>query len=223
MVDLEIYGKNGEVESTIFNALCLQFPYAGGGPFGLQKVSERVAGLFYGIPIHGVGAISLDSIGILVEAVGGVDVVLTDDIHDVAKGYAVGDTYTVTGKNAEKYLRSRDMNIDGSPTIRLTRQKEVLKAVAAKLMANPSALPGLCTKVYKDILPYMLTDITLDEAVYLAKLLAGCSLNSQDFFQLTGENVIGKNEIGEEFDDFYLDEEALKETAIAVFYRKLTR
>ncbi|MBQ9436941.1 MAG: LCP family protein [Lachnospiraceae bacterium] len=223
MVELEIYGKDGEVSATNEDALCLQFPYAGGGPFGMEKASQRVSEIFYNIPIHGVSAISLDSIAILIDAVGGVDVVLTDDIHEIEKGHSVGETYTLTKKNATAYLRKRDTNIDATPTVRLTRQKEALKAIAAKLMENPTALPGLCTKVYKEILPYMLTDITLDEAVYLAKLLSGCHLDGKDFYQLAGENVVKPNNIGVNFDAFYLNEDALKETAIAVFYRKLSR
>ena len=53
MVNVEIFNVESEHVETIYNQICLQYGYAGGGELGLQKMKESVSELMCGLPIQG--------------------------------------------------------------------------------------------------------------------------------------------------------------------------
>lgn len=223
MVDVEIYNEQEECIDTIYNQICLQYGYAGGGELGLQKMKDSVSGMLYGLPIHGACAVSYDAIGVVVEALGGIEITLSEDMTGYQKDYAAGSNVLLTGKNIMPYLRYRDNTKLGSPTTRLTRQKEFLKTAMSKTIQEIKKRPSIVSEIYQAIIPYMNTDITLDKAVYLAAEALDYSVTDSSFYQLTGvdKQVDFENaQKAEDFyDDYYLDEEKLKETVMEVFYQ----
>lgn len=225
MVELEVYGTDGEVSETMYNQICLQYGYAGGGELGLEKMKERVAELFSGLPIHGVCAIGFDSLKKIADVLGGIEVTVPEDTMINKKAYAAGEKVLLTRSNIIPYLRYRDVTVLGSPTTRLTRQKEFLKIAVARIVDEVKKNPLFVKELYEAVLPYMNTDITLDEAVYLAAQALDYTITDGSFYQLTGEDrrvdfEKPKRE-GDFYDDLYLDEEYLEKVMMEVFFRKV--
>jgi LCP family protein required for cell wall assembly len=224
MVDLEVYNEDKEVVRTFHNQICLQYPYAGGGQSGLDKMKESISDLFYGLPIHGACAIDLDSIGVIVDMLGGIEVTIPDDMTEVDKSYVEGSTLRLTKDNSMIYLRYRDFDALGSPTTRLTRQKEFLKTAINVAIDKVKENPMIVSDIYQTVDSYMNTDISVDEAVYLSKQLLDYSITDDSFYQLTGEDkqVDKVKEDGKHtYDDFYLDEDALMDVMVKVFYTQV--
>lgn len=225
MVEVEIYNEKEQCIDTIYNQICLQYGYAGGGVLGLVKMKECVSGMFYQLPIHGVCAISFDAVGIAIEMLGGVEVTIQEDMTGFNAKYTQGSTLTLTRKNAMPYLRYRDTSALGSPTTRLTRQKAFLQAAIAAAVDKMKHDPMLVRRIYEAVAPYMNTDITLDKAVYLAAQSLDCNMADNSFYQLTGEDrqvdFISDEGLPDFYDDYYLDEETLRRTVIEVFYREV--
>lgn len=225
MVDLEIYNKEKECIDTIYNQICLQYGYAGGGELGLQKMKESVSGLFYDLPIHGSCAVSFDAISVVTDSLGGITVTVPDDMTAYNKNYSAGSKVTLSGKNVMPYLRYRDNAELGSPTTRLSRQKEFMKMAISTAVQEAKKNPAIVKEIYESIIPYMNTDITLDKAVYLVAQSLDYSVTESSFYQLTGEDRrvdFDKSQTETDFyDDYYLDEEYLKKTLIEVFYHKV--
>lgn len=225
MVNLEIYNEEKECIDTIYNQICLQYGYAGGGELGLNKMKDSVSDLFFGLPIHGACAVSFDAIGVVTDRLGGIAVTIPDDMTAYNKSYTAGSTVILNGKNVVPYLRYRDYNTLGSPTTRLTRQKEFMKVAIAKAVQEAKKNPTIVKEIYEAILPYMNTDITMDKAVYLAAQSLDYSVTDSSFYQLTGEDkredFVQPQGTSDFYDDFYLDEEYLKEILMEVFYRKV--
>lgn len=223
MVDVEIYNEQEECIDTIYNQICLQYGYAGGGELGLQKMKDSVSGMLYDLPIHGACAVSYDAIGVVAERLGGIEVTLSEDMTGFQKDYVVGSNVLLTRKNIISYLRYRDNTKLGSPTTRLTRQKEFLKTAMAKTIQEIKQRPAIVSEIYQAIIPYMNTDITLDKAVYLAAEVLDYSITDSSFYQLTGvdKQVDFENAKKAEdfYDDYYLDKEKLKEMIMEVFYQ----
>ena len=66
----------------------------------------------------------------------------------------------------------------------------------------------------------MNTDISLDEAVYIAAQALECTLSDGSFYQLSGEDKAKYiNDEGDYYNEYYLDEEALKDLMMKVFYK----
>ncbi len=62
----------------------------------------------------------------------------------------------------------------------------------------------------------MVTDVSLDKVAYLAPILAEYAYDGDDFHNLQGETVMG-----EQYEEFYPDEEAMFEMILDVFYEKV--
>ena len=169
-----------------------------------ERTVEAVSNLFYGIPIHGYFAMNMDVIIPLNEAVGGVDVVIGDEkVH-------------LEGQEAYSFVRNRDMYAPHSAEQRLKRQKQYLEAFARqakKAVAQDLTLPA---KLYTEILPYMVTDISASEAVYLATQAVSYTFGQDNLYSLEGEI-----RMGEQFEEFYPDETALYELILQVFYEEV--
>jgi LCP family protein required for cell wall assembly len=225
MVEVEVFNSDKQVIETMYDALCLQYPYAGGGAEGLTQMKESVSELFYDLPIHGACAISFDAIEKIVDMIGGVEVTVPDDMTAVNASYTKGSTVTLTKKNVLEYLRYRDSSTLGSPTVRLTRQKDFMQSAINVAIKKVKENPAIVSDIYQAIMPYMNTDITLDKAVYLAKQAIGYSISSDSFYQLSGEdkkNYFDTTPGAEKYyDEYYLDEDYLKEVFMKVFYTQV--
>ena len=225
MVNLNIYDENGNVSDTMYNQLCLQYGYAGGGELGLAEMKRAVSELLYGLPIHGACAVSYDAIKVITDELGGIEVTVPDDMTEFVPDFTMGSVHTLTSDNIIWYLQYRNVAEVGSPTVRLMRQKEFLKVAAAQVLARVRQNPIFVKDVYEAVAPYMNTDIALNEAVYIASNAAKCTLGEQSFYQLSGEDktTAYTNENGEEdfFDDLYLDEEELKRILVEIFYKEV--
>ena len=63
----------------------------------------------------------------------------------------------------------------------------------------------------------MVTDIGLNEAVYLGNEAAKYSFDSANIYQMKGESIIGRSG----FEEFVYDEDALYDLIIDVFYTEV--
>lgn len=225
MVNLKIYDKDGNVSRIMYNQLCLQYGYAGGGELGLTEMKRAVSELLYGLPIHGACAVSYDAIKVVTDELGGIEVTVPDDMTEFVPDFTIGSVHTLTSDNIIWYLQYRNVAEVGSPTVRLMRQKEFLKVAVAQVFERVRQNPLFVKDIYEAVAPYMNTDITLNEAVYTASNAAKCTLGEQSFYQLSGEDnaVVYTNEDGEAdfFDDLYIDEEELKRIMVELFYKEV--
>lgn len=224
MVNLNIYGTDKTVQKQINNQICLQYGYAGGGENGLAEMKRVVSELLYQLPIHGVTAIGYDAIAKINDKVGGVEVeVLEDIIYDPEM--VKGNKIRLSGEQAFLYLQYRDVTKAGSPTARLMRQKQYLTSFAVEAKKQIKANPLMVAELYQSLANYMNTDITLDEAVYMAAEILDYRFDAEAINILKGEDRLVPyiNEEGKEdfYDDYYLYDESIRETVIKVFYKEV--
>lgn len=225
MVNVEIFNSEKERVDTIYNQICLQYGYAGGGELGLEKMRESVSQLMCGLPIHGTCAVSFNAISVITDRLGGIEVVVPDDMTGSDLAYTKGSTQMLTGKNVVNYLRYREYDTLGSPTTRLTRQKDFMKVAVGRVLQEVKANPIFVKDIYESTKAYMNTDISVDEAVYAASKALDCTLDGDSFYQLSGEDkaeyFVQENGRQDFYDDFYIDEDALQQIMIDVFYREV--
>ena len=62
----------------------------------------------------------------------------------------------------------------------------------------------------------MVTNVSLDEATYLASILKDYRFSEEDLYTMAGETVMG-----EQFEEFYPDETALYEMILEIFYEEV--
>jgi anionic cell wall polymer biosynthesis LytR-Cps2A-Psr (LCP) family protein len=129
----------------------------------------------FGVPVHHYVRVDFEGFRAVVDAVGGIDVVVEEPIVDNA--YPTEDYGTMRieipagpqhmdGETALRYARSRHGSSDFD---RAKRQQQILTALARRLLA-PEVWPEL-PAVYRVMMDNVDTDLTIDDLLLLAPTL----------------------------------------------------
>ncbi len=214
MADVDIYNEEGAYVNTVKAQIAVQHGFGNGMEESCDYQCKAVSRLFYGLPIHGYAAINMAAIPALNDAVGGVDVTVQEDLSIKDPLLVEGAQVHLEGKSAFWYVKYRDMNQFGSADGRLERQKQYLAEFmqAAKKTAKEDI--SVVTRIYSALKPMMVTNITSGEAVYLATELLDYDFGGKDGLRM----MKGETVMGEVFEEFYADEEALYEMILDIFY-----
>ena len=176
---------------------------------------NTVSKLFYGIPINGYAAFNMKTISKLNDAVGGVTVTVPEG-EDISDELKAGTTVTLTGDTAETFVRYRDNEEHGSNNQRIIRQKQFLINFFSQAVTAMQENVSLPATLYQDFSKEMITNIGLDNAVYLMTEAAGMSFGDENLMVLQGEA-----KAGDVYDEFYVDDAALYELILNVFYTEV--
>lgn len=213
MAQIEVYNRDGVYGGQMKSQLAIQHGYGDGAELSCERTVKAVANLMYGLPIHGYCAINMGAIPLLNDAVGGIEIEALETMD--FKGFHVeqGDTLLLEGMDAYHYLHDRNTAVNYSAKSRLQRQKQYLLKYASAVMEELKKNVGFAVSLYGTLSKYMVTDISVDEVSYLATQALGYSFNADNMHVLEGETVIG-----EVYEEFYPDEEALYKLIIEIFY-----
>ncbi len=216
MTDIDVYDKEGEYVNTTKAQIAVQHGFGNGMEESCEYQMKAVTNLFYNLPVHGYAAINMSAIATINDAVGGVSVNVLEDLTQADKKLVKGADVHLMGKTAFWYVKYRNTKEFGSADMRLARQKQYLNGFIneAKKAAKKDITVAL--DLYQAVIPQMVTNITLDEVAYLAPILADYDFNSENFFMIEGETVMG-----ERFEEFYADEDALYKLILEVFYEEV--
>lgn len=216
MTDVDIYDDNGEYTATVKAQLAIQHGFGNGMEESCEYQKKAVENLFYQLPVHGYAAVNMSAISTINDAVGGVDVTVSGDMAGFNEDFVEGRRLHLMGENAFWYVKYRNTDVFGSADMRLDRQKQYLNGFidAAKRAVHQDAAAVI--DLYQAVKPQMVTNVSLDEAAYLAPILADYAYDEGDFHMLQGETVMG-----EQYEEFYPDEEAMFEMILDVFYEEV--
>jgi len=211
MTDIEVLSLTGEVMNTFEGQLALSHSYGDGAEGSCQSTVRTVSNLLYGVELDGYAALQMDAIPVLNDLVGGVTVTIEDDFSQADPTLAMGETVTLYGQHATNYVRSRRNVGDGSNVSRMRRHRTYFSAFADKLEEQISADPAMAAKLYQAAKPYMVTDMGSGTVTSLFEEAQG--------YENAGVVVLeGEVKQGEEFMEFYPDEENVRETVLDLFY-----
>ncbi len=216
MADVDIYDNKGEYTSTVKAQLAIQHGFGNGMEESCEYQKKAVENLFYQLPIHGYAAVNMSAVATINDAVGGVDVTVPGDLAGFNEDFVEGRSLHLMGENAFWYVKYRNTDVFGSADMRLDRQKQYLNGFidAAKQSVHKDA--SVVIDLYQAVKPQMVTDVSLDEVAYLAPILADYRYDMDDFYTLQGETVMG-----EQYEEFYPDEDAMFEMILDIFYEKV--
>lgn len=217
MVDVRMVGIGENGEDIVAPAqLAVQHGFGDGMEGSCELTREAVSELFYNLPIHGYVSFNMGGIAELNDAVGGVDVVVLEDLTKKNKKWEKGAQVRLEGMDAFWYVKYRDITIYESARGRLARQKQYLGAFGKKAIAATKKDLTLPVTLYGKLKDYTVTDISIDEMSYLAGELVNYSFDVDAIYTLEGTT-----KEGEEFEEFYPDKDALKDLMIRLFYREV--
>lgn len=222
MVDIDLYSASGIFLRTEPKQLCLAYAYGDGGAKSCTNVTSALSRILKNVPVEKYFALDLDGIAPLNDAVGGVTV---EALHDFPeKNIKKGETITIRGDFAETYVRSRDLNYIEASLNRTQRQNQYVRAYADKLRAAATSDFSVVTNLYNTARDYSQTNITLNDATYIASLILSKGVGDFTSYTIDGEMKASENTVREDgvYAEFYADEDSVLDIVVNCFYTKVS-
>ena len=154
---------------------------------------------------------TMDGVALLNDLVGGVTVEVLDDFSGVDNSLVQGETITLKGQQALTYVRSRGGLEDSSNLHRMERQRLYLSALQQQLKLASQQDSGFTLDALLQLNAYMVSDCTVNQLSDLGDSLAAYQVG--DILTTPGDA-----QEGEEFMEFTVDEAALQQLVMDVFY-----
>lgn len=212
MTPVQVYDKDGEYGGERELQICLQHGYGDGERLSCQRTVDCVTKLFYGIPIHGYMSLNMGGIGLLNDAVDGVEVTVLHNIDSEAQNVHLiqGETKILNGTEAYAYVRSRDVSEFDSASDRLERQEQYLNCLLPQMQKKVKSVSS-AAEIYRQAEDYLYSNIDYSR---LADEMSDMSYDSSENMY----NVPGEVVMGEKFEEFRVDEDGLYQLILDVFY-----
>lgn len=211
MTQIQILGVTGEPAGTFTGQLALAHTYGSGEEDSCENTVLAVENLLYGVGIDHYVSLTMDGVALLNDLVGGVTVEVLDDFSSIDDSLVQGETVTLKGQQALTYVRSRGGLEDSSNLHRMERQRQYLAALQQQLKAAVQQEDGFTLDALLQLNEYMVSDYTVNQLSELGDSLATYQVS--DILTTQGEA-----QPGEEFMEFTVDEAALQQLVMDVFY-----
>lgn len=211
MVDIDTYYVDGGFAGIDHAQICLAYAYGDGRETSCDNMLTSINRLFFGIPISYYACLDLDGIAPLNDAVGGVTLTCIEDFEEFKKG----ETVTLDGEAAENYVRSRSETEVNADTARRARQKQYIECFASKALKKIKSSSAFAAKLYSIAKKYGVTNVSLDDATYLASTVLTKNVTFDDFTTVPGIYTMGKV-----YAEYEVNEDALFELILDTYYTK---
>ncbi len=213
MTEIRRLGIGGSAAGTFTGQLALAHTYGSGGSDSAINAAKAVSTLLGGVKIDHYMTLTMNAVGKINDALGGVAVTVLQDFGEEAPEWKKGDEITLLGEDALLYVRGRKGVGDQSNLDRMERQQQYLYAFYEKLMKTTREDDDFLAKT----LWKMADDFSSDCATATLEKL----WDEMSQAQLQPIRTIkGKAVKGEEFMEFYVDETARMQTVLELFYEK---
>lgn len=213
IADIRMIAPDGTDLGTAKDHINIQYAFGEGKEKSCKLMKEAVSKLLYGLPIQGYFSMNMDGIPKAVEAIGGLQLVVPDNSLELVNAeFKEGATVQITAENAEQFVRYRDIKIAQSAVKRMNRQVVFLEAFSQKAKEQLEDNSDFVTDMIQSINDYTVTNIGKEMFVKFSE----SSYNKDEVYTIPGEAVVG-----EDFDEYHVDEERLYEMILQLFYKEV--
>lgn len=210
MCQLPVLGLNGKPAGSITAQLALSHTYGNGLQQSCENTEKAVSDLLYGVYIDHYVSMNMDVVSILTDAVGGVKVDVKDDFSLIDDSIKKGEL-VLNGEQAYKFVRTRKGVEDQLNISRMDRHAEYMEGFIDSFRMKIGNNTTKAMDIYETVSPYIVTNCS--QQVMISLLNRFYDYDLVEVLSPSGNNVRG-----EEYMEFYLDENALDELVLKLFY-----
>lgn len=216
MSDVDVYSDEGKFIDTEKLQMTYAYSFKGTNVTGGQNTLTTISRLFYGLPMNDYFAINLSALKTLNDAIGGVTLTSSMTFESPEDGRTIleGETVTLRGAEAEKYVRSRDIAELESNNDRMARQQEYIRAFIASIFPAAKKDISVVSNLYGAIKENSDSTLDITKLTYIASMALSHMKSASDieYINLSGKIVEGKNA------EMYVSNEDAIKTMLDVFY-----
>lgn len=211
MVEMPVLGVSGSNAGYAYCQLALAHTYGDGLEVSCENTVQTVSDMLHGMPIDYYVSVHMDGIAVINDAVGGVTVRVEDDFSAVDPTLVMGQEIKLNGEQALHFVQSR-MNVGNQLNLsRMDRHKTYMEGLRYSIDVQLAQNETFALDLYNEVGDYIVTNCS---ASTFSSILDRCSAYTcAGIITVPGDNVRG-----EEYYEFYLDEEAFDEVIFELLY-----
>lgn len=212
MTGINILGVAGQKINTVTRQIALAHTYGNGRQVSCRNTADAVSGLLYGVDIDNYLSVTMDAVPVFNDLVSGVTLEVLDDFTGIDDTLIKGETVTLTGDQALRYVRSRYGMEDSTNAHRMKRQQQYVRALYEKTKETALQNEGFIAEATLKLSDYIVSNCTVNKLENLFGKISSYKFNGI-------RNIEGESQKGEEFIEFYPDEASLKSMVVELFYK----
>ena len=216
MTEIRLYDLAGNYVGQGVRHLTLAFAYGTNPVKSCENSVYAVSRLLGGIPINEYMAVTTSALSVINDAVGGVTVTIDDpSLEERDSQMKMGEEITLQGDQAETYLRFRDINQANTAVSRMLRHMDYIQAWIQKARSAAAQNDSFGADLMDGIQDVMVTSMSKNQYLKLGMdvLQSPETFDDSSMIMLPGEAVEGLY-----YDEYHMDEEAVRDLVIDLFY-----
>lgn len=212
MTDVNVLGVAGQRLDTELKQIALAHTYGNGKEVSCRNVADAVSALFCGTKVTHYISLTMDSVPVLNDLVGGVEVTVEDDFSGIDDTLVKGETVTLRGEQALTYVRSRKGLDDSTNSTRMNRQRQYLTSLQKKTQQCIKNDENFIVDASVKMSEYIVSDRSITQLQEL-----GRKFSEYKFVEIS--SIEGESKQGERFMEFYPDEDSITQIVTKLFCR----
>lgn len=212
MVEIDVLSLSGEKIGTVNEQIALSHTYGSGDNISCHNTVDAVSGLLKNIDIDYYVALTMDSVPVYNDLVGGIEVEVLDDFSGIDDTLVKGETITLMGDQALTYVRTRYGMEDSTNNHRMLRQQQYVDALVAKTQQCIEEDDNFIVDASLLMSEYLVSDCTVNQLQTIFEKLSAYEL--LEIRELEGESVKG-----DVFMEFYPTEDSIMSNVTDLFYQ----
>ena len=205
MTEIGIYDVFGESVGYRIEQIALSHAYGSSLEISnsqkCEQTAEAVSKLLYGVKFKEYVSMTMDAVCEIVDALGGVDVYMSEDWSEIDPAFVKGATVTLDGEMSLRFIRARSALSDSTNIARMKRQQIFLEAFTQK-MGVLSLDDEQMLEAYDRTAPYLVSASGADPILEMADKVAV-------YESLGTVTLPGESKVGEKYMEFYVDDEGV--------------
>lgn len=209
---VDVYSIHNQYVETVNQQITMAYGYGNGKETSCENAVRSVSRLLYQLPISCYLSLDMEGIEAANETVGRVSLNSLIDVR-MPDGTNVkkGDRIELSGKNLDRYIRTRSQELDAN-TKRMERQQQYVTEFVRKGVSKTRQQISFPVQLFSTLAPYMATNLEISDVTFLSSTFLSHGANFSfrsvkgTYGKLFGSSV------------FYPDETDLFEAVLQVFY-----
>ncbi len=217
MTEVMEQNPNTGVIEPYTDHLSLSYCFGDGQAESCENTLYSVRKLLMNLNITEYMAIDTTVISTLNDAVDGVTVTIpTEGMEQADPAFVYGESVTLRGAQAERFVRYRDTNTDNSALNRNQQHQQYLAGFFQALQAKSAKDSAILTKLYGLMQDYMVTNVQKESYLKAAlDVLQQGTLDDSNMLTLPGYGTAT-----ETYDEYYAETDSIPDILLDMFYRE---
>lgn len=213
ITDVNVLGLNGNKVDTQKKQIALAHTHGNGKDVSCRNTAESVSSVLLGMKVNHYVSATMDTVVKLNDLVGGVEVTVNDDFTGIDDTLIKGERVLLEGEHALNFVRTRQGLEDDSNSTRMLRQQEYINGLYDKFHECVENDDEFIITASLELSDHIVSDRSVTQLQTLAE-----KFNAYEFLGI--KSIIGESVRGEQFMEFYPDEEFVKKMVIDLFYQE---